>query len=105
MRETIKLQQLLSLIDYGLDEENLHFLKNDPKHFDEDITTVYKIMLCLTCDEESWITIHIQNPLLTAFFDLDVYAFTPYDSSTLQVWFTEESVIKMMKKAYKRWLK
>ena len=54
---------------------------------DDDIRpcSVYTITLCYMSDEETWITIPADHPIIDYLGDLEIYAFNP-DKDTLQCW-------------------
>lgn len=61
---------------------------------------VFRVNICLECEEETWINASVTNPILIPWYDCEVAKFTPGEKDTLNIWIDYEEYI------YKKgWLK
>ena len=52
--------------------------------------TVFTITLCYMSEEETWITIPVDHPILTFLYGIEIASFSP-NENTLQCWVKETS--------------
>lgn len=61
--------------------------------------TVYKILLCFMCEEETWIVTYREHPMLIPWYDCKVIGFNPDEEFVLHVWLAfEDYVPKLLHK-------
>lgn len=81
----MKLLDILHMIMCDYDDT----LKNQNKTKDCRPETVFTITLCYMAEEETWVTLPINHPLLTYVFDIEIVSFSP-NENTLQCWVSEK---------------
>lgn len=87
----MKLGEVIRAIDNSIDD----VIKENKLR--ESPNSCFKVRLCVTDSEKTAITTNVDNPLLVPLYDLEVYGLAPEEEYTLEVWITEESVLKLLK--------
>lgn len=51
--------------------------------------SVFKVLICPMCEEETWVTFSTRSALLVPWYHCRVSAIEPYDEITIQVWLAD----------------
>lgn len=49
-------------------------------------SSLFKLMICFMCEEETWIEVSTYSPILVPWYDCEVASIEPYDHDVIQVW-------------------
>ena len=82
----MKLIEILKMIDKHYDYES----DMPVKDYDIRSQNSFKIELCFMCEEETWLTIPINHPILRQYYYADVDSFYPAEEDILRVWINEK---------------
>ncbi len=89
----MKLKELLRLIE--ADDEFIPRVieDNGRKSIDCRPNSVFEITICPMCEEETWLTLSIYHPILVPWYSCEVFAITPQDDKTIQVWLKDSDFL------------
>lgn len=84
----IKLLDLLKMID----KESFPLIYEDGI-LDTRPDSIYEVVICFMCEEETWIRCHIKNEILVPWYDCEVKCVEPFDEKAIQVWLDDEKYL------------
>jgi hypothetical protein len=89
----MKLYDLLKLIDGEFFPTILTMKNNRPYEIDTRPQSVFHIMLCFMCEENTWVRVHTMNEILIPWYDCKVKCIQPHDDTTIEVWLDDKNFI------------
>ena len=89
------LLELLKLVDRDYFPPTLEKDNSGYESIDSRPNSVYKVTICFMCEEETWITVHVENEILVPWYDCEVKAVSPSSKpNTLEVWLEDIKYLK-----------
>jgi len=96
--QDVRLIDVLLMID-----KDLFPLRAQNGEIDDRNQSVYKVILCAMCEEETHVQFEITSVFLVPWYDCRVMAIEPEDSSTIQIWLYIDEFIRCRHPDYIDW--